>query len=151
MPTRRGWAGLALVALAVAGLWVAIGLAIRANFRHVSELALRETANLARILEAQVAGRIDAIDATLRFGQTLFARDPGQFSLGPWSVVAGDPDGISAFLIGPDGFVRANRDGPLPQPIDVRDRPNTAAHLANPGLDRLEIGRPIVGPFSSRP
>ena len=68
-----GWRWLAL---AVAVLWVAIGLTIQAHFRHDSNLALRETANLAQILEAQVAGKIDAIDATLRFGQTLFARTP---------------------------------------------------------------------------
>jgi PAS domain-containing protein len=149
-PIRRGWAGLALVALALIGLWLAIGLTIRANFRNVSDLALRETANLARILDSQIAGKIEAIDATLRFGQTLFARDPAGFSLGPWSIVGGEPAAIAAVLVGPDGFARATRDGPLPQPIDVRDRPNTAAHLADPQADRLEIGRPLVGPATGR-
>ena len=149
-PTYRRWAGLALAALALAGLWLAIGLTIRAHFRNAADLALRETANLARILEAQVAGKIEAIDATLRFGQTLFARDPARFSLGPWSVVGGEPEAIAAVLVGPDGLARATRDGPLPQPIDVRDRPNTAAHLADPLADRLEIGRPIAGPATGR-
>ena len=150
-PTRRGWAGLAFVVLALVGLWLGIGLTIRANFRNVSDLALRETANLARILEAQIAGKIDAIDATLRFGQTLFARDPARFSLGPWSIVGGEPEAITAVLVGPDGFARATRDGPLPRPIDVRDRPNTALHLADPLTDRLEISRPLTGPITGRP
>ena len=104
-PTRRGWAGLAFVVLALVGLWLGIGLTIRANFRNVSDLALRETANLARILEAQIAGKIDAIDATLRFGQTLFARDPSRFSLGPWSIVGGEPEAITAVLDGHDAVV----------------------------------------------
>ncbi|MDN3564697.1 PAS-domain containing protein [Paeniroseomonas aquatica] len=150
-PIRRDRAGLALAALAVGLLWLAIGLTIRRQFDTAADLALRETANLARILEAQVAGRIDAIDATLRFSQVLFARDPAAFSLGDWSVIGGDPETVSAVLVSPQGFALATRDGPLAEPLDLRDRPHIQAHLRDPAADRLEIGWPVRGPLSGRP
>ena len=142
---RFGLAPGAVVAAAAVllGVWGSIGLSIRADHHAAVAAAFRDTANMVRTVEAQIAGRIEAIDARLRFAQALYAGDPEGFRFGAWSGI--DPQGDIAigFVIGPDGYTRIGPQGPLADGVDRSDRDYMRAHLATPGADRLHISAPI--------
>jgi signal transduction histidine kinase len=147
---ESGWAAPVLGVILAVIIWTAIGLFVREDFEHHSEAALRDITNVDRTLEAQVAGRLDAIDATLRDAQHFYAQDPAGFTLGPWTGIGRDPDRVSAVFVGPDGFARMGPDGALPTPVDLRARPGVAAQMADPAADRLWISAPTIGPVSGR-
>jgi signal transduction histidine kinase len=139
------WAGITLTATGVLLVWATIWLLVSDNVRRHTDGALRNTANLARSLAAQVGGRISGLDAMLRFGRELQARDPAGFGTAAWAAAWPDPDVTYWGLIGPDGRVIANQDGPMATPLFIQDRVNFLAHQATPGEDRLVIGPPVIG------
>lgn len=143
-------AGLALATLLIVVVWVLVYAGILTECRRAADLALQANATLARPLEAEVAGRLRTIEALLRFGGALHARDPSGFTVRGWTGIDPMADIVQAAIIGPDGRIRLDEDGVPPAPVDLRDRPHIAAILADPSYDRLEIGRPLYDPRSGR-
>ncbi|MFC7476780.1 PAS-domain containing protein [Dankookia sp. GCM10030260] len=142
---RRGLSASAIgVAAAVVLLaWGAIALSIRGEYRRASDGAFRDTANMVRTVEAQIAGRFEAIDARLRFAQALHERDPDGFRFGAWSGIDPAGDIPAGFVVGLDGVARIGAKGPVDDGIDRSGRDYMRAHLGAPGEDRLHISAPI--------
>ncbi|MDO9709291.1 PAS-domain containing protein [Paracraurococcus lichenis] len=139
-----------LTAIAILLLWAGILLAIRADDHAAGEGALRESANMARTVEAQVAGRIEAIDTRLRFAQALYARDPEGFRFGPWSGIDPQGDIPVGYVLDRAGFLRIGRDGPTTDGEDRSGQDYVRAHLEHPEDDRLLISAPIMGRIAGR-
>ena len=152
-PSARAWrcldVGLAAAAL-LALLWGAIILTIRGDERMAIAAAFRDTANMVRTVEAQVAGRIGAIDARLRAAQALHARDPEGFGFGAWSGLGATGDIPTGMVIGPDGRMRVGLPGTPLDDIDRSDLPAFRFHLDHPDEDRLFISAPFIGRLSRR-
>ncbi|RAI57865.1 PAS-domain containing protein [Roseicella frigidaeris] len=141
--------GLAATAL-LSLLWGAVVLAIRGDERAAVATAFRDTANMVRTVEAQVAGRIEAIDARLRFAQELYARDPERFSFGAWSGVDPEGDIPVGLVVGLDGRTLVGPPGTRPDDIDRSDLDAVRSHLDHPTEDRLFVGPPFIGRLARR-
>ena len=137
-------AGLALALGLIGAIWVLVGLGIRAEYRRAMDAALEANATLARILEAEVGGRLRNIDTVLRFAGAVHARDPASFVLRDWIRLDPEAGIVHAAVIGTDGMVRTSLDGVPATPVDLRDRAYVAAILADPTRDRLEISEPLT-------
>jgi two-component system, NarL family, sensor histidine kinase BarA len=134
-----------LAAVLLASLWSAVYHKIEAEREHYTEIARRDTMNLARAFEEHTVSTLRSVDQSVRLLKSRYERLNGQVD-----IAAYVSDGvIDLSLLNQVGIIDA--DGIYSQsslavhvPVDLSDREHFKVHVER-NIDGLFVSKPVLG------
>jgi diguanylate cyclase (GGDEF)-like protein len=148
---REALLQVALVVVMIAVVWGSIALHLTQQRQEVAQRAIRDSANLAHAAAESIGQTIAGVDDALRFMQAVYVSDPKHFDIAVWAGRANRTRGVALefAVFGPDGKLAASSLGLDNAGADFSDRDFYKVHVDDP-MDRLFIGKPVVGRSSGR-
>ncbi|HEY4174104.1 MAG TPA: PAS-domain containing protein, partial [Rhodopila sp.] len=145
-----GW-HLSLVGLFIGLLWAGIGFNLWHDYDAVGQEAAKDTANLARTFDEDIARTVEAVDQTLLFAREAYRHDPSAFLAGSWGNTHAFRDDlrVQISLVNRDGDVVWSNLGPVPPGTNIADRAHFQTQKAAVG-DHLSISAPVLGRVSGK-
>jgi diguanylate cyclase (GGDEF)-like protein/PAS domain S-box-containing protein len=139
--------GVAVIAL----IWGGIYLLAAQEHERAYQDAVRQGANLNRVLEEYVRRIVEGTDDALLALRRAYQLDPQRFDLVRWTAATQSNNSLALQfgITDAEGFVRYSSRGPLPRPVYVGDRVPFQVQR-DAAADRLYISSPIVGQVTQR-
>jgi signal transduction histidine kinase/AmiR/NasT family two-component response regulator len=148
---RHGLIHYAFVAFALAVVWLAIGFHLKEERREAEQAAIRDTGNLVRGFDENIARTFEAIDQILLFVREAHARDPDHFAISGWKTgrpFASDLT-FQISMVDRDGILATSSLGPVTGRLDLSGRAHIRVQKES-REDQLYISVPILGRMSGR-
>ena len=132
-------------------LWAGIFLLLDRQRSDKLREAVRETENLARAFEENIARTVGAVDRTLLSLRSAYVAADGQFDLAAWQrdVQALDDLTLQIAIVDPDGRMRMSTLGTSRPGLNLSDREHFRVQRDSPA-DALFISKPLLGRQSDR-
>jgi signal transduction histidine kinase/CheY-like chemotaxis protein len=132
-------------------LWAGIGTMLWHDYAEAEQGAAKDTANLARSFEEDIARTVEAVDQTLLFIREAYQHDRSGVMLGAWTRGHAflDDFQVQMSLTDRNGRVLWSNLGPVQGEVSLADREHFQAQK-NSQDDALFISRPVLGRVSGR-
>jgi len=142
---------LCLVATIVALIWLTILTHLLEERAQATHGATMDTENLSLAFEENIVRTIGAIDQTLRFVRSSYAKEPENFDLASWARAnhAFDTLTFQIAITDKSGLLKMSSLGPVTRRVDLSDREHFRAHLGDTP-DALFISKPVLGRESGK-
>jgi PAS domain-containing protein len=142
---------LSSIALIIGLLWAGIGFSLWHDYQEAQRGAAKDTANLARSFEENIARTVEAVDQTLVFVREAYTHDRTGFLRGSWTKAPAFLDNfqVQIGLTDRDGEVLWSSLAPAPPEVNLADRSHFQTQKASTD-DSLFIGRPVLGRVSGK-
>ncbi len=133
-------------------IWTTVAIYIKAEREAAEKAAIRNSGNLARMLEAHLSRSLTELDRSLRIILRNYLLYPEGFDFDDWmhGTLLSDDQIVQLSILRPDGFLAAtSMDSPPAKPVDLSDREHFRI-FAEDRSRELYISQPIVGRVSGR-
>jgi diguanylate cyclase (GGDEF)-like protein/PAS domain S-box-containing protein len=144
------WGSAAVCVVAVVTIWAGAAYITTQDYHRAREIALHDTANLARAFDEHIVQSLQALDQTLLIAREAYLQDGIRFDLPRWVIESKFRTDV-AFNIS-----IADRNGKIiatnvhSSPVNIGDRDYFRFH-AKSHLDALHVSEPLVGRVTGRP
>jgi diguanylate cyclase (GGDEF)-like protein len=116
------------------------------------ETAVRQGANLTRVLDQYITRVVEESDGALQALRQGYQENPKSFDIAAWVVRSRSATALTLNfgIAGADGYVIQSSRGAPPKPIYIGNREHFTFHIANTA-DQLFISAPLIGRISNEP
>jgi diguanylate cyclase (GGDEF)-like protein/PAS domain S-box-containing protein len=132
-------------------VWTGAAYIVGEDFRRSREIAVHDTANLARAFEEHSVRSLQAFDQTLLIARDAYLRSGADFDLPRWVIESKfrTDVAINISIADRDGRIIATNVNTTLAAIDVSDREHFRIH-AGRAIDDLHISKPLIGRVTGR-
>jgi diguanylate cyclase (GGDEF)-like protein/PAS domain S-box-containing protein len=141
----------AVCLVSMSSIWTGAAYIVGEDFRRSREIAVHDTANLARAFEEHIVRSLQAFDQTLLIARDAYLRSGAGFDLPQWVIESKfrTDVALNISIADRDGQIIATNVNTELAPVHVGDREHFRIH-AGRNTDELHISRPLIGRVTGR-